>query len=512
MGDILEHMAELGFGENEDIPNPDELTLHSIGIDIGSSTSLLMLSHLTLQRKSTQLSSRFEVVHRDVEYCSPIILTPYQDSETIDVDNLMSFMTQSLQEANIDASQIDTGAVICTGEAAKKKNAEAISRLLSARVGEFVCVTAGPNMEGVLAAHGSGAAARSQAGGTTMNVDVGGGSSKVTIIQNSIVLDTTAINVGARLIAWDSQGCLMRIEEPAQRIVKSLGISLEIGQTISKDEKDILTRALSSLLFEVISRASLSPLASALLLTDSLTYHGPVDEIIFSGGVSEYIYDRDNQDYGDLGPLLGAELRKRTPSLGIPVQQGSEGVRATVIGASQYTIQVSSSTIFLSRPEVLPLRDFQVVTPWLEKEALALKPDPEVVAQAIRRAIDSFDLLKDEHHRPFALSIHWPRETSYSSLRLLAEAITLSLGSTNEDPWVLVFDTDIACLMGTLLKQELEIKPDVVTVDEIQVRDFDFIDIGQQLQESQSVPVVVKSLVFRVPDHLDSTSGTDRNK
>ncbi|MFC1873805.1 ethanolamine ammonia-lyase reactivating factor EutA [Chloroflexota bacterium] len=496
MHDVFDDRDELELEGKEGVFNPDQFTLHSIGIDIGSSTSLLMISHLLLKRKSEKLSSRFEVVKRDIFHCSPILLTPYQDYETIDAGKIISFITHELREKNIDATHIDTGAVICTGEAAKKKNAEAIARLLSAQVGEFVCVTAGHNMEAVLAAHGSGAVSRSQVHGTIMNVDIGGGTCKLSIVQNSKVLDTVAINVGARLIAWDAQGRLVRIEEPAQKVAQSLGLSLELGKIISEEEKRSLAETLSNLLIEVLSQSHLSSLASALLLTKPLNYRGIIGEIIFSGGVSEYIYGKESGDYGDLGSLLGEEIKNGVLSLGLSIREGSEGIRATVIGASQYTIQISSSTIFLSRPGILPLRDFQVVTPWLGEDTLAVKPYPEEIAKAINSAIERFDLLSIDHHRSFALSIHWPMESSYSSLSLLAKGIALSMNLINNDLCVLVFDADIGYAVGKLLKSELGESADVVVVDEIRVRDFDFIDIGQELEGTQAVPVVVKSLVF----------------
>ncbi len=474
-------------------PNPGWLILKSVGIDVGSTTTHLTLSKLFLERQGIDLSSRFRVVRREVLHRTPILLTPYVDSETIDTDRLSTFILEGYQDAGLRPSQVDTGAVICTGEAVKKKNSEAITRMLSAMGGNFVCATAGPHLEGILSAHGSGAVARSVNHRTVLNVDVGGGTCKSTFVRDGSVLETAAINIGARLIAWDLQGHLQRIEEPGRRVAHHLGLHPELGMRLSAEERRRLAQGLADLLFEFLRRGPLSPLATALLLTDPLAFEGPIDEITFSGGIAEYIYGCDNRDYGDLGPLLAEEIQARIASLGVPLGEGDEKICATVIGASQYTVQVSSSTIFISDPGVLPLRDFQVVVPQVDPDQLSA----EGFARAIRQAIERLDLGTENLDHPIAVFFHWPFDFSYDLALALATGISSALAPRgNGTPWVLVFDSDIGGLLGTLLKHELEVKSDIVIVDEIELRDLDFIDIGQELLNRGAVPVVVKSLVF----------------
>ena len=480
--------------EGRFVPNPDWLILNSVGIDIGSSTSHLTFSRLVLQRRGMELTSRFVVVDRETLYRSPILLTPFVDMETIDVDALAAFITKSYEEAGIKPSDTDTGAVICTGEAVRKKNAEAITRFFSSQGGKFVCATAGHRLEGVLAAHGSGAVAHSHHHeGVLMSVDLGGGTTKMTLVQNGAILETGAINVGARLVAWDSQGRIERIEEAGRKVAKSVGIDLENGQVLTDEQKRTIAGKLADLLFEYLGRKDLSPLAAELLVTDALEYMGPVEHVLFSGGVAEYVYGHEKQDFGDLGPQFGEEFRKRFPSLGVPMEESVERIRATVIGVSQYTIQLSSSTIFLSSADVLPVWDRQVVAPRFEED----HPTPDTVAKAIQEAFERQDLLDaDNRDRPTALYIKWPQEPSYDSLHTLASGIATALAMRNDDPWVLVCSTDIGGLLGSLLKNELGVKPGVVATDEIEVGDLDFIDVGQEIRNRQAVPVVVKSLVF----------------
>ncbi len=492
-----EHEEHLEGGEIDPkanlAPNPGWLILNSVGIDVGSTTSHVTFSKLFLERQGLSLSSRFVVVRREVLHRTPILLTPYRDSETIDTERLSAFINQGYTEAGLQPSQIDTGAVICTGEAVKKKNSEAITRMLSTMGGKFVCATAGPRLEGFLSAHGSGAVASAHVGRTVLNVDVGGGTCKATFVRDGSVLETGAINVGARLIAWDLHGDLSRMEETGQRVLQYIGIHGNLGARLSSEEKRLIAKTLANVLFEFLRRESLSPLTAELLLTGPLNYKGPIDEIFFSGGVAEYIYHQDQRDYGDLGPLLAEEICFRLPSLGISLGEGEEKIRATVIGASQYTVQVSSSTIFLSDPGILPLQDHQVVVPNLEPDDLSA----EGVARSIHEAMKSLDVPRLDSRHPIALFFHWPFEFSYSSVLALASGISSALASrNNDDPWVLVLDSDIGGLLGTLLKQELEVKPDVVIVDEVELHDLEFIDIGQELKNRGAVPVVVKSLIF----------------
>ncbi|MET0691351.1 MAG: ethanolamine ammonia-lyase reactivating factor EutA, partial [Candidatus Binatia bacterium] len=234
------------FGEDEDggmemdeehpMWRSERITLTSVGIDVGSSTSHLIFSRLTLRRQGIALSSRFVVVNREIIHESPILLTPYLDKTTIDTAKLGDFIEQAYRNAGVTPSDIDTGALIVTGEATKKKNAEAISALFSAQAGKFVCATAGHNLEAILASYGSGAVHMTYHEGgdfTVMNVDVGGGTSKIAIVRGGRVIDTCAVEVGARLVAMDEDGKINRLEDTALKFAKMAGIDLKLGATMS---------------------------------------------------------------------------------------------------------------------------------------------------------------------------------------------------------------------------------------------------------------------------------------
>jgi ethanolamine utilization protein EutA len=491
--------------ENHPMWRSERITLNSVGIDIGSSTSHLIFSRLTLRRQGVALSSRFVVINREIIHESPILLTPYVDKTTIDTNRLGDFIHEAYRKADLTPEDIDTGALIVTGEAAKKKNAEAIAAIFSAEAGKFVCATAGHNLEAILASYGSGAVHMTYHEGgdfTVMNVDVGGGTSKIAIVQGGKVIDTCAVEVGARLIAMDENGKISRLEETALKVAKIAGIAnLTLGGAITEEEKDKFSQVLCDSLFQVLERKKLSPEVESLLLTPNLEYAGPIHAVMFSGGVSEFVYGFEKRNLGDLGVQLGKKVRARVNQLGggnIPLRPAEVRIRATVIGASQYTVQVSGNTIYLSHPESLPLRNLQVVTPVFEQTESITAAE---ISAAVERALQRFDATDTE--RAVALAIRWELGPSYPLIRMLAEGLVGAMKGhiDNGQPLVLVFDADIAKLMGNIIERELVPGAGIVSIDGIDLKDFDFIDIGQELPDAKAVPVVIKSLIFRHTEH-----------
>lgn len=504
-GDDDDHEHEDGASMPLDEEHPmwrsERIALTSVGIDIGSSTSHLIFSRLILRRQGVALSSRFVVVKREILYESPILLTPYLDKTTIDTKGLDEFIREAYRQARVTPNDIDTGALILTGEAAKKKNAEAVAAIFSAQAGKFVCATAGHNLEAILAAYGSGAVRAASTGGddfTVMNVDVGGGTSKIAVIKGGAVIDTAALEVGARLVAFDRDGKINRLEEAGLKIGEAMGIPLSLGGSLTEDEKAKIAHTLCECLFEVLARGPISPITQSLLLTPQIAFKDRIDVLIFSGGVSEYIYNIEQTDYGDLGNRLGRLVREQAQLFSsqesVRLEKPEVRIRATVIGASQYTVQVSGNTIFLSDNGILPLRNLQVVTPNIpQREPLTSTDVRKAVEQALRR----FDILDGE--RAAALAIHWDLGPSYPLIRTLAEGVAAAMKDHVDKghPLVLVFDADIAKLVGNILDKELLPGAGIISIDGIDLKDFDFIDIGEELPDARAVPVVIKSLVFR---------------
>jgi ethanolamine utilization protein EutA len=299
----------------------------------------------------------------------------------------------------------------------------------------------------------------------------------------------------------DESGKINRLEDTALKFAKMAGIELKLGGTMSETDKEKFTAVLCDSLFEVLERGKLSARVEDLLLTPRIEFAEPVNAVMFSGGVSEYVYGYEKRNHGDLGIQFGRKVRERVNKLGggnVPLRPAEVRIRATVIGASQYTVQVSGNTIYLSDPEMLPLRNLQVITPQFEqKESITA----DEIKTAVTRALQRGDALDAD--RPAALAIHWELGPSYPLLRTLGEGLVGAMQQHVDQgqPLVLVFDADIAKLMGNIIERELIPGAGIVSIDGIDLKDFDFIDIGQELVDAKAVPVVIKSLIFRHTEH-----------
>jgi ethanolamine utilization protein EutA len=476
-------------GATQEPPEGEVVRLRSVGIDIGSSTSHVLFSDITLERQGRHLSSRYEVVDRHVTHRSPVILTPYSRPERVDAEALERFVADSYARAGFDRDEVDTGAVITTGEAARKENAPAIVELFAREAGKFVCASAGPHLESTLAAHGSGAAQLSlERGEDVLNVDVGGGSTKLALCRDGRVVETGALRVGARILAWDRRGRLHRVEEIGARLLREAGGDPALGSAPAGDRLAAVAASVASTIVEAVAGGYEAGDAE-IWMTDALRTAGPFGTVVFSGGVSEYVYGREQREFGDLGPRLGRELLARCA--GLEVLAPREGIRATCIGAAQYTIQVSGNTIFLSHPDVLPLRNVPVAA-----VRGLLSASAQLVTEATQAALARLD---GDHGGVAALAVEWPHGTDYSSLAALCEGLANALARVGEspDPVLLVLDADVANIVGRLLRDEFGVRAPIVCIDEVELREFDYVDLGAPLPDQHVVPLVVKSLVFR---------------
>ena len=470
----------------------ERIELKSVGIDIGSSTSHLVFSGLVLERQGKRLSSRYVVTAREILNRSPIIFTPFAPSGEIDAPALGQFIAEAYGAAGFAPEDVDGGAVITTGEAALRENARAVAELFSQEGGKFVCATAGPNLESLLAAHGSGAVELSQStDAPILNVDIGGGTTKFAVCQRGEVRETAAVHLGARLLAWDKDASVVRLEDAGRRLAQSAGVDVPgLGARVSGNLLDGLANAMGRLILDIIG-GTLHEGEMGLWITPVLRSRGPFGRIVFSGGVAEYIYGREKREFGDLGPRLAAAVRRGAEGLGLQLLEPREAIRATCIGASQYVVQLSGDTIYLSHPDHLPLRNVPVA-------AIGSVDEPSAghVSAAVRQALIRLDLGDDGDSR-FALAVQWRHGADYHSLRALCQGIVEALPAVrNGRPLLLVVDADIAGIVGALLQQEFKVGGSLVCIDQVQLREFDYIDIGRRLPAQDVVPVVVKSLVF----------------
>jgi ethanolamine utilization protein EutA len=489
------HLSELGPNAvMEEIDGVEKFVLVSVGIDIGSSTTHLVFSQLTLRREGASLSGRFQVTGRDILYRSRIMLTPYLSETLIDIDKVKTFIEEAYKEAGLSPGEIDTGAVIITGEALKKENAQPIVEYFAKYSGKFICAAAGHNHEALLAAQGCGAVDLSKTEHKrVLNLDIGGGTTKFALVENGAVTQTAAVTIGARLIAFDDSSVVTRIEDAGKILMHELGYTVELGKHISERQKEDVAGLMARVLSELIEQRSFSPLTERLMLTPPIRNNGGMDQIDYiaiSGGVSEYVYDRDRTHYGDVGPILGREMRgylKNLPEKTF-LRQPIEGIRATVIGAGEYTVQASGNTSYISTPPFLPAFGLKVVRVSFEQG--------QSVLDTLRRSLAKFDLTTLTSGVALFLSLDG--QLDYKKIRGVAEGIaTLCKGSGSaKNPLYLVQDVDIAKSLGAILKEELGVAREVIAIDGIEVGDLDYIDIGKPLGNTEVVPVTVKSLMF----------------
>jgi ethanolamine utilization protein EutA len=492
---LHEHNTERGHNEiSRFIWNHDNIELRTIGIDIGSSTSHLLFAKIAMQREAQGLSSRFLVVGREIVWRSPIMLTPFLPDGTIDTKRLGHFIARAYEAAGFKPDDIDSGAVILTGEAIKKSNARAIDELFAAEAGKFVCATAGHKLECTLAAHGSGAVALSKRrAACVLHVDVGGGTTKLALINNGEVVDVAAFAVGGRLIAANTEGSWTRVDESARLVANELGLATDPRTLADATVRETIAERLAIMAVDQIVGAPLDKLGIAIQLTEPLKRKIEPTFITFSGGVAEYIFGHENREYGDiakdLAKWIGVHLGHRCK---IPAVDPGQRIRATVIGASQFTVQVSGKTIFLPATDILPVRNIPVVHVGSD---LSGEPDPKIIAQLIVSKLDQADIAPTSR---LAIAFGWRREPDYARIRTVGEAICMAIGRgrQSQDVCFLMIDGDVGATFGKLLKHELDFPGHLIAVDGVQLRDFDFVDVGSMISPPGVIPMVIKSLLF----------------
>ena len=474
----------------------DHVSLMTVGIDIGSSGTQVIFSRVNLRRLGEELTSRYYVVSRETLFQSPVALTPYASEERIDERGLGTIIDDAYAAARIGPDEIDTGVVILTGEALRRENAQAIAALIAEKGGDFVCATAGHHMESMLAAYGSGAArVSSDEGKRILNIDIGGGTTKLAVVENGKVVATAAVHVGGRLQVVDAAGAIVRLDPAGKHHAKRAGFSWNRGDRVADADMDKVADAMADALVAAVTVGPLPHDIEHLYLTDRIADLGRIDGVMFSGGVAEYVYGRETRDFGDMGRRLGRALRARIDrgDLPWPLLSAGECIRATALGASEYSVQLSGNTSYISTPgALLPRRNLQVLQP---PYVCAETIDPDSVAQAIRGHIVAFDV---EDEREIALAFRWQGAPAYERLAAFAEGIRRGVAEriAHGQALYIMLDGDVAQTLGHILRDELDVATELLVIDGVVLWDFDYIDLGRVRLPSNTVPVTIKSLVF----------------
>ena len=497
-----DHDFDADDGPLEDNPlwRQDNVALMTVGIDIGSSGTQVIFSRVHLRRLAEDLTSRYYVVARETLFQSPVALTPYQSEVLIDDAKLGTIIDDAYGAAGLSPEQIDTGVVILTGEALRRENAERIAAILAEQGGEFVTASAGHHMEAMLAAYGSGAArVSSDEAKRILNIDIGGGTTKLSLVENGKVIATAAVHIGGRLQVVED-GRIVRLDPAGKHHAKRAGFSWNRGDAVDEADLQKVADGMADALIAAVTARPLPDDIARLYLTDPILELGRIDGVMFSGGVAEYVYQREARDFGDLGPKLGGAIRARLAHGALPsafpwpVLPAGECIRATALGASEYSVQLSGNTSYISAPgKLLPRRNLQVLQPpFVPAEII----DPGQLAQAIRGHIAAFDLVGTECD--IALALRWTGLPTYQRLAAFGEGIKRGLADriAKKLPLYIMLDGDVAQTLGHLLREELHVESELLVIDGVVLWDFDYIDLGRIRMPSYTVPVTIKSLVF----------------
>jgi ethanolamine utilization protein EutA len=486
----------------------------SLGLDVGTSTTKLIVSRLLVSSGSVgSVWSDYRITEREVVYESPIHPTPLADSCTIDAEALRKLLEEELDHAQVDKSRVGCGAVIITGETAAKANAEEMVHWLSGEAGSFVTAAAGPDLEAVLAGKGSGAERRSMLTHRTVaNIDVGGGTANVAYFRDGELLATVTFHVGGRLIRIDEQGVILEVASSLEPWLHRKGWTWKPGRKVDLTELEEVATAMAEAMLESLA-GGVGCEADALCVGAVPEKLPPADEYMISGGVAGLLNGpvpgtlAEAARYGDIGPNLASALvlafRRRNWAL----REAVEKVRATVIGAGAFSVELSGSTVHTDEGS-LPLRNLPVLR-------VCISPDgavrwQEQLETAVARGLQLFGWdggavnARPNANAPFALALELPELLGYAKLRMLADALAASARGryTKEQTFVLVLDLDQAKALGQLLRLRLEGRPRIVCIDGVRLGLGDYIDIGEAVAGC-AVPVLLKTLVFPGGQHQE---------
>ena len=442
--------------------------LRSVGLDVGTTSTQLIFSELTVENKAGSFSvPEMKIGQRKILYKSPVHFTPLLGTDRVDGDGIRQLVQREYAAAGIRREDVDTGAVIITGETSRKENAETVLRELSGFAGDFVVATAGPDLESVLAARGAGAVDLSgETGKTVLHMDIGGGTANLALIREGKIRKTGCLNVGGRLIKFDENHIITYISPVLAGLCQ-----LQTGDSATEAELEPVTELLTKALEEATGLRGKTSLLDRLT-TPGTAFRPPEEPVVlsFSGGVADCIKEAMPWEaFGDLGPVLGRCIRRSRLCENYVL--GAETIRATVIGAGCHSTQLSGSTVF-HRNIRFPLQNLPV-----------LQAPAEGLAEFLRREVP-----RQETVPVIALP---PCPQDYTFLRAMADLLA---GVPLPDPVILCMEQDMAKALGQLLALRLSPEKGILCIDRVRLKEDDYLDVGAPI--GPALPVVVKTIVF----------------
>lgn len=474
----------------------DASTITSVGIDIGTSTTSMVVSRLAVANTASGFTApHVAITGAEIVYRSEIYPTPQASGNRIDVAAVASLIEREYERAGITPADVQTGAVIITGESSRKENAELVTESMSELAGEFVVASAGPDLESIIAAKGAGAQDYSREFACTVaNVDVGGGTSNIAVFHCGDLVSKACWDIGGRLVRVDADGRMTYVSPRIAAVARSLGIELVVGERADAGTIRRVTDRMAGLLAEALGLSPRTPLCDEIRTPEGsdLAAGEPIDCVSFSGGVSEAVY-RPHTDwfrYGDIGPILAASLREGLIPRAAKLIEPRETIRATVVGAGSYTTTVSGSTIEFTDEGLFPMKNLPAFFATEDAERAALEGDGEELAR------QAAWYLGESAASNLVFCINRVKRPGYATVCRLADALVRASSAIPEgEPLLVLVEDDFAKVLGQALRRRL---PDrrLICIDSIQAIPGDYLDLGRPLMGGLAIPVVVKTLIF----------------
>ena len=477
----------------------DKTAILSVGIDVGTSTTQVVFSKLQMDNAGGYFSvPRVAIVDKEVVYKSEVYMTPLKTDVLIDTDALRDIVAAEFRKAGYRPEDTDSGAVIITGESARKENSDAVLKCLSDFAGDFVVSAAGPDMESLIAGKGSGAWQYSMDHHCRVaNLDIGGGTTNVVLFEDGETLARGCLDIGGRLICMNPQGIITKVSPAAAVMAQAAGVSVSVGDRCDELKLTAVTRQMAAALNAYLGVGSkdIDAILRQIKTPGSSDFPVPekVQAVFFSGGVADLIYHEsaDTWAYGDIGVLLGRAIRESRLFTDFQKMEPGETIRATVVGAGTYTTTISGSTITYS-DDIFPLKNIPVIKLDEELQEACFAGETEPVIQRIQWVLGQ----NDEEH--FILAMPGKRNPGYMEMKRAAASIRQIMDRVQPpgEPILLVIESDIAKAMGQMIRQQPDLKRQVVAIDSIHVEDGEYVDMGKPMMNGMVIPVVVKTLIF----------------
>ena len=477
----------------------DKTAILSVGIDVGTSTTQVVFSKLQMDNAGGYFSvPRVAIVDKEVVYKSEVYMTPLKTDVLIDTDALRDIVAAEFRKAGYRPEDTDSGAVIITGESARKENSDAVLKSLSDFAGDFVVSAAGPDMESLIAGKGSGAWQYSMDHHCRVaNLDIGGGTTNVVLFEDGETLARGCLDIGGRLICMNPQGIITKVSPAAAVMAQAAGVSVSVGDRCDELKLTAVTRQMAAALnaYLGVGTKDIDAILRQIKTPGSSDFPVPerVQAVFFSGGVADLIYHEsaDTWAYGDIGVLLGRAIRESRLFTDFQKMEPGETIRATVVGAGTYTTTISGSTITYS-DDIFPLKNIPVIKLDEELQEACFAGETEPVIRRIQWVLGQ----NDEEH--FILAMPGKRNPGYMEMKRAAASIRQIMDRVQPpgEPILLVIESDIAKAMGQMIRQQLDLKRQVVAIDSIHVEDGEYVDMGKPMMNGMVIPVVVKTLIF----------------